>query len=181
MTEIILQHAPDIASTVRLAAQGDEGACARLVAGHYAPMVRAAFVITGDSETAREAAQLAWSIAWRRLGSVRDPERVGPWLVSIAANEARHLVRGQRRRTIVEISARPDAPTDRDPADAIGLIDLGRVLRGLKPEERSLLALRYVAGLDSTEIGRQSGLSASGVRSRLARLLDRLRKELGDA
>jgi RNA polymerase sigma-70 factor (ECF subfamily) len=180
MTEIILQHAPDIASTVRLAAQGDEGACARLVAGHYAPMVRAAFVITGDGETAREAVQLAWSIAWRRLGSVRDPERVGPWLVSIAANEARHLVRRQRRRTVVEISVGLD---DRgaDPADAIGLLDLGRVLRGLTPEERSLLALRYVAGLDSTEIGRQSGMSASGVRSRLARLLDRLREELGDA
>ena len=151
-----------------------------LVANHYAPMVRAAFVIIGDGETAREAVQLAWSIAWRRLGSVRDPERVGPWLVSIAANEARHLVKRQRRRTIVEISVGPD-DRSADPADAIGLLDLGRVLRGLTPEERSLLALRYVAGLDSTEIGRHSGMSASGVRSRLARLLDRLREELGDA
>ena len=114
------------------------------------------------------------------MGSVRDPERVGPWLVSIAANEARHLVRRQHRRTIVEISAGVDDRSG-DPGDGIGLLDLGRALRGLKPEERSLLALRYVAGLDSTQIGQQTGMSASGVRSRLARVLERLREELGDA
>ena len=181
MTETILQHAPDILSTVQLAADGDEAACARLVNDHYAAMVRAAFVIVGDSETAREAVQLAWSIAWRRLRSVREPERIGPWLVSIAANEARHLAKRQRRRTVVEISVGIDDRRTGDPADAIDLLDLGRALRGLKPDERSLLALRYVAGLDSNQIGRQSGMSASGVRSRLARLLDRLREELGDA
>jgi RNA polymerase sigma-70 factor, ECF subfamily len=181
MTETTLQHGPDIRSTVRLAADGDEVACARLVTDHYPRMMRAAFVIVGDSDTAREAVQLAWSIAWRRLGSVRDPERVGPWLVSIAANEARHLAKRQRRRTIVEISAGPDDRNSGDPGDGIGLLDLGRALRGLKPDERSLLAMRYVAGLDSNQIGQQTGMSASGVRSRLARLLDRLREDLGDA
>ena len=180
MTEITLQHGRDILSTVRLAAEGDEAACARLVTDHYPRMMRAAFVIVGDSESAREAVQLAWSIAWRKMGSVRDPERVGPWLVSIAANEARHLVRRQHRRTVVEISAGV-AERSGDPGDGIDLLDLGRALRGLKPEERSLLALRYVAGLDSTQIGQQTGMSASGVRSRLARVLDRLREELGDA
>jgi RNA polymerase sigma-70 factor (ECF subfamily) len=181
MTEITLQRTPDIRSTVRLAAEGDEAACAQLVAAHYAPMVRAAFVVVGDVESAREAVQLAWSIAWRRLGSVRDPERVGPWLISIAANEARHLAKRQRRRAVVEISAGMDDRSAGDPADGVALLDLERALRSLRPEERSLLALRYVAGLDSSEIGQQVGLSPSGVRSRLARLLDRLREELDHA
>jgi len=48
----------------------------------------------------------------------------------------------------------------------------------LSAEDRSLLALRYVAGLDSTEIAAHLGGSASGIRSRLARLLDRLRVDL---
>jgi len=55
---------------------------------------------------------------------------------------------------------------------------LRRVLRGLTADERTLLALRYVAGLDSTEIAAQLGGSASGIRSRLARLLVRLRIDL---
>ena len=55
---------------------------------------------------------------------------------------------------------------------------LERVLARLDPDERRLLALRYLAGLDSTQIAREIGLSASGVRSRLSRLVDRLREEL---
>ncbi len=53
-------------------------------------------------------------------------------------------------------------------------------MRLLPAEDRTLLALRYVAGFDATEIGAAIGMSASGVRSRLSRLLDRLRMEVGD-
>jgi len=60
----------------------------------------------------------------------------------------------------------------------IDLVDLERALGRLEPDDRRLIAMRYVAGLDSTEIAAQLGGSASGVRSRLARLLDRLRTDL---
>jgi DNA-directed RNA polymerase specialized sigma24 family protein len=43
-----------------------------------------------------------------------------------------------------------------------------------------LLALRYVAGFDSTELGHALKMSPSGVRSRLERLVARLRRELDD-
>ena len=68
-----------------------------------------------------------------------------------------------------------------DPAETIGLVDLQRALAHLKPDDRRLLALRYVAGLDSSEIARHTGGSASGVRSRLARLIDRLRMDIDHA
>ena len=41
--------------------------------------------------------------------------------------------------------------------------------------------MRFAAGLDSNQIGAQAGMSASGVRSRLQRLVDRLRMDLDDA
>ena len=87
-------------STVELAASGDEVAFARLIAEHHEPMVRAAYVVVGDTELAREAAQNAWVIAWRRLSSLRQPERVRSWLVAISANEARGLVRRAKRREV---------------------------------------------------------------------------------
>ena len=68
-----------------------------------------------------------------------------------------------------------------DPGSALANLDLVEALHRLKVEDRVLLALRYVAGFDSTEIARMIGGSASGVRTRLARLLDRLREELTDA
>ena len=81
----------------------------------------------------------------------------------------------------MEISVGPDDRRLGDPGEAIGVLDLKRALRRLTPDDRSFLALRFVAGLDSTQLGEQSGLSPSGVRSRLSRLLERLRKDLDDA
>jgi RNA polymerase sigma-70 factor (ECF subfamily) len=141
-------------------------------------MARVAFVICGDPETARDAVQSAWAIAWRRIGSVRDPSQVRAWLVAVAANEARQSVRRQRRIRFVDVADANEVIGEGDPADRISVVDLRRVLRGLSPDERTLLALRYVAGLDSAEIAAHLGGSASGVRSRLARLLDRLRIDL---
>jgi RNA polymerase sigma-70 factor, ECF subfamily len=173
---------PGIA-TVRRAAAGDEAAFASLVNEHHAAMARVAYAITGNSEIAADVVQIAWSMAWRRLTQLRDPETVRAWLVAIAANEARQVLRRQRRVTIVDISSVVETPAGGtaaggDPASRISTVDLARVLRGLDPDDRMLLALRYAAGLDSTQIASQLRLSASGVRSRLSRLLDRLRMEL---
>ena len=58
--------------------------------------------------------------------------------------------------------------------------NLRRVLASLDPTDRALIALRYVAELRSDEIGRALGISSSGARGRLSRLLLRLRGELSD-
>jgi RNA polymerase sigma factor (sigma-70 family) len=179
--DIAVQDGTALDATVRLAAQGDEAAFTRLVSEHRAAMARVAFVICGDPEATRDAVQTAWSIAWRRLHTLRDPAQVRSWLIAIAANEARQVIRGQRRRPVVDISETLDRSAGGDPADTIGLVDLQRALAHLTPDDRRLLALRYVAGLDSTEIAHHVGLSASGVRSRLARLIDRLRTDIDHA
>ena len=103
------------------------------------------------------------------------------WLIAIAANEARGAMRRQRRHPVVDISENLDASPGGDPADAISLVDLQRALAHLKPDDRRLLALRFVAGLDSTEIARHTGGSASGVRTRLSRLIERLRMDIDHA
>jgi RNA polymerase sigma-70 factor (ECF subfamily) len=180
VTEISVQDALGSGAAVGLAAAGDEVAFARLIAAHDDSMRRVAFVIAGDWETAGEAVQAAWVLAWKRLRTLRHHDRVEPWLVSIAANETRRLLSRQRRRTVVEIDAGREAAAafGRDPGDVVGLMDLGRALGRLRPDERGLIAMRYVAGLDSGQIGAVTGMSASGVRTRLARLLERLRVDL---
>jgi len=173
-----------VASAVQAAVAGDEVAFARIVQAYHGDLVRVAFVVTGDEQLAQDAVQSAWSIAWRKLGSLRDPERLRPWLVSVAANQARQMVRSQNRRVVAEIRVRPAGDPAADPAGdpsaLVDRLDLVAAFNHLKPEERSLLALRYLAGLDSTEISSLLGVSPTGVRSRLLRLLERLRKELRD-
>ena len=165
---------------VRAAAAGDEAAFTRIVAAHHDDMVRVSFVVCGDADLADEVVGTAWLIAWRKLGDLREPDRLRPWLVSIAANEARQAVRRRRRRGVVELTVADGAVAANDPALRAADIDLMNALARLDPDDRALLALRYVAGFDSTELARATGRSASGTRARLARLLDRLRTELRD-
>ena len=179
MTSLALDSAA-IATTVERAIAGDEIAFARIVGTYHLDLVRVAFVICGDEDLAEDAAQAAWWIAWRKLPSLRDPERLKPWLVAVAANETRKLVRREHRHGIVELKVAADPSTGAEPAGAIDHVDLANALRHLKPEDRALVALRYAADLDSSELAPVLGISPSGVRTRLSRLLDRLRKELGD-
>ena len=169
------------ATIVAQAVAGDAVAFARIVEAHHDDMARVCLVICGDQDMAQDAVQAAWPIAWRKLGSLRDPERLRPWLMAVAANEARQILRRARRYRVVEIEVADVGSPHGDPAARSALTDLSIALRRLSPEDRTLLALRHVAGFDATEIGRELGMSASGVRSRLARLLERLRSELADA
>src|SRR3954470_6900725 len=89
---------------VARAATGDDLAFARLVATHHDDMSRVAFAMCGDGALAQEAVQSAWSRAWTKLDTVRDPTRIRPWLMSIAANEAKQLARRRSRVRLREIT-----------------------------------------------------------------------------
>ena len=174
-------HRAIASELVREAVSGDEAAFTRIVAAHHTDMLKVCLAVCGDIEIAEEAAQAAWGLAWRRLPSLRETGRVRSWLLSIAANQARDAVRRRRRRPGLELAQANEVAGSGDPASRSGDIDLRRALSRLDPEDRALIALRYVAGLDSFELARGLGMSPSGTRARLARILDRLRTELGDA
>lgn len=172
----------DAPSLVASAAAGDAAAFASIVRACHEDMRRVCFVVAGDDAIAEEAVAAAWSIAWRRLGSLRDPARLRAWLVSIAVNEARQLLRARKRRSVAEVPVN-DAVGLRggpDPATNITLIDLRNALARLNPTDRALLAMRYICGFEAIELAYATGLSPSGMRARLARLLHRLEEELGD-
>jgi len=170
---------PTVASTVALAGAGDEAAFAQLVAAYHADMARVAFVACGDRGLAEDAVESAWLVAWRKLHSLRDPDRVRPWLLSVTANEARQLLR-RRHGPVVEIDVEAPGDARGDPSTSIERVDLRRALARLSPDDRALLAMRYVVDLTSGELATAVGTSPSTARARLSRAIDRLRKELRD-
>lgn len=166
-------------------------AFARIVAAHHDDMARVAFVVCGDALLAQDAVQSAWPKVWAKLDTVRDPAKLRPWLVSVAANEARQLARSRSRRRVREITidesgagdaleAARAAGSTGDPSERAAELDLANAIAALNESDRTLVALRYAAGLTSDEIGRVIGMTGGGVRARLAKLLIRLRRELHD-
>lgn len=170
---------------VQAAARGDEAAFTELVARHHRDLLRVAYVICRDAALAEDSAQAAWAIAWRRIGDVKDPDLIRGWLVAVAANEARRIMRSRhphiRELSVADIEMEGVPDLRSDPlADGIAKVDLRRVLASLDPTDRALIALRYIAELSSDEIGRALGMSPSGARGRVSRVLLRLRGELRD-
>lgn len=182
MAVLATTPADEASAAMEAAAAGDVAAFALIVAAHHEDMRRVCVVVAGDESTADEAVAAAWAIAWRKLGTVRDPSRLGIWLVSVAVNEARQLLRSRRRRAVVEIPV--DELVERsggvDPGSSVNAIDLRNALARLDPADRALIAMRYLAGFDAVELADATGRSPSGTRARLARLLQRLEKDLGD-
>ncbi len=169
------------AALIASAAAGDEIAFRRIIAAHHEDIRRVCAYIAGDLTIAEEATQAAWVIAWRRLRDVREPSHLRPWLMKVAANEAKQLLRKRRIRARFEVAT--DASQEsggRDPATGVSGLDLREAMSRLDPDDRVLLAMRYVAGFDSNELAAATGISPSGTRSRLERLLKRLREDLSD-
>jgi RNA polymerase sigma-70 factor (ECF subfamily) len=169
----------ELESALASAAAGDHAAFRRIVAAYQEDLYGICVLVCRDRALADEALQSSWSIAWRKLGSVREPARLRPWLVSVAINEAKQLLRKRRRRTIFEVVAdASDRPGGVDPATGVASMDLRAAIERLAPDDRALLAMRYVAGFNSNELSMALGISPSGIRNRLERLLRRLREEL---
>lgn len=83
------------------------------------------------------------------------------------------------------MSSRPLSKVELDAAQSVARpasdsadIDLVMALGRLPPRDRELIALSYIAGMTSSEIGRLLGLTPAGIRTRRARILQRLREEL---
>lgn len=176
---------------VERALAGEEAAFARIVRKHREAMVRVALLVTGDVPGADEAVAAAWPPAWNRLARLREPARLEAWLCGIAAEEARRLVRARARVAEARAAAatpdgeargdRPaagDAGSDR-PGAAAAFSDLPTAaadpalatwLVGLPPGDRTLLALRHVAGLTPDELGRATGLDPDAALERCREL-----------
>ncbi|MGN1445067.1 MAG: RNA polymerase sigma factor, partial [Eubacteriales bacterium] len=71
---------------------GDGDAYEALVLRHEKAVKGTAFRVTGNQFSAEDAAQDAFVTAWMKLDSLRERERFGAWVCSIAKNCARNLV-----------------------------------------------------------------------------------------
>jgi RNA polymerase sigma-70 factor (ECF subfamily) len=147
-----------------------------LVTEHHGDLVRLAYAIVGNPDNANDVAQSAWAAAWRNRHRLREPSKVRGWLLTIAANEARRSLRRRRLRQFIPL-VDDSGPTvvARIPEDQIDLI---QAFQRLRPRDREILARRYALGETSQEIAEQVGMSDSGVRVRIGRLLRMLREEL---
>jgi RNA polymerase sigma-70 factor (ECF subfamily) len=114
-------------------------------------------------DDARDATQEALVAAWRRLPSLRDPDRFDAWLQTIARNTSRDLLRRRSRLREVQLDASTaelEAPT----GPVNGLITIVDRLPG---PARQVVTRHYVDDEPVAGIARSLGVPAGTVKSRL--------------
>jgi RNA polymerase sigma factor (sigma-70 family) len=173
---------------VARARRGDAAAYEELVRTHQGIALRTAYLVAGDEADAQEAAQDAFLKAHRALGRFRAGAPFRPWLLRIVANEARNRRRSAGRRQALVLRAAGDAASgDAAPSPEAALVsaerrdELLRALDRLGDDHRLVLACRYLLELSEAETAVALGVRRGTVKSRLARALERLRAELGEA
>ena len=118
----------------------------------------------------------------RGIGSLREPERLRPWLRTIAVNAARTAARRQETRgTLIPIERVPEGsePTvDEDGGRAEEARHVLELAHGLDPKYREPLFLKALEGLSQAQIARVLEIPETTVETRLARARRMLRSAL---
>ena len=167
---------------VERARHGDQDAYAELVTRYQALAVRTAYVIAGNEPDAEEAAQEGFVKAYYALDRFRTGAPFRPWLLRIVANEAINRRKAAGRRPTVDLSVAPDPPSDDTALSPEGAVLATerrelvlRALRGVREEDRVVIAYRYFFDLSEAEMATALGIARGTVKSRLSRALARLR------
>jgi RNA polymerase sigma-70 factor, ECF subfamily len=141
------------------------------------PEVRSAVRRFAAGADAEDLAQEVAVRAWERLEQLGDPALFGAWVVRIALNLGRSVLRRQARVGFCSLHAVQE-PTGGDPAPEIAEGDsLARALAALTDAEKRTLSL-HAAGLDSREIAARLAEPTGTVRARLSRTRRKLAAEL---
>jgi RNA polymerase sigma-70 factor (ECF subfamily) len=159
------------AALVRDARRGSAAAWDELFERHWPRAYRAAYLVVHDAAAAEDIAQEAFVSAAGALHRFDRRRPFGAWLHRIVVNRAIDHARSAAQRW----EAAAAAPPDRGAWDPAGRDEtLLRELRGLSPDHRAVIVLRFLLDWTPGEIATALGLPRGTVNSRLRRALDAL-------
>ncbi len=145
--------------------------------GRYQDMVyRTALHALGGPQDADDAAQEVFLRLFNYRGTFESEEHLRRWLLRVAVNYCRDVLKSPWRRRRVSWEEVPEVPVFDRPEQAA----LYREVMALPAKYRTVLDLFYYEELSAREIGELLGVETSTVTTRLARARQRLRERLGE-
>jgi RNA polymerase sigma-70 factor (ECF subfamily) len=156
---------------------GDHGAFADLFDRYAGAVYHHGFRLGGGPASAEDVVSATFLQAWRLRTRIEvEGGSLRPWLLGIATNVVRNVVRKQRRElgALARLATPDETPDFSDDVagrlDDTALLDEVRaVLRTLRRAEREVFALCVWAGLDYGAAAEALGIPVGTVRSRLSR------------
>ena len=170
---------PEEVAWVKAARDGDREAFTCLY-DRYARLVHGVLLAKVPVGEVDDLVQDAFLMAFRRLATLREPSRFGPWIATIARNLAHDFHRRAQPEDALADDASQECVSSEPPADGKSLEahEVLEALRGLSDTYREILILRLVEGMSGPEIAERTGLTHGSVRVNLHRGMEQLRAKL---
>lgn len=136
-------------------------------------LFRICYTILPDSADRDDAIQEALIKAWKKRGTLREEAYFETWLVRIAINECKSVLRRRKRSATVELLESMPAPEAEMPDPT-----LRDALRHLDVKLRLPLMLHHCEGYTMEEVAQMTGVPLGTLKCRLRQARMQLRDEL---
>ncbi len=140
----------------------------RLMQTHGNAVLRVCYVYLRDHALAQDAAQTAFVKAWQALHTLRDPALEKAWLMRIAVNTCKTMLRSPEYRLYAhnpDLDEMPEPSVSTPPRDDAVL----QAVMALPLIYREVTLLHYYQGLSTPEVARALKIPQSTVLTRLHR------------
>lgn len=195
VTDIPPDRADD-GDRVRDVLAGDRAAFDELVRRYQRQATALAWRLLGNADDANEVAQESFLRAYRKLASLTEPERFGPWFLRIVSNQALNFRRGRSLRKMVPLEAhgedddeghgvmnRADPNADA-PGEVVSAEELQRRIAGaldrLPHKQRQALVLFSIEKMPQKEVAQVLGISVEAVKWHVFTARKKLKEMLGE-
>jgi len=165
---------------------GETSAFGAIVERYWNMVVALALSKVSDAAEAEDIAQESFLKAYSQLSGLRDPSRLAGWLSKITMQQCSNSIRKSVRcKNVMGCKATPLESLDEisavtaNPGLTQNQIQFVRqTVRRLPEKFRTLIIMRFVAGLSTVKIAEQLGKRPGTIRVRLHRAYKLLRKDL---
>jgi RNA polymerase sigma-70 factor, ECF subfamily len=185
MKEAPSAEAEEVSRLVRLTLRGDANAFEQVIIRYESRVMTLAARLLGSRDDARDVAQEVFLRAFKYLHRADPQKALEPWLLRIAVNVCRDLVRRRVRRQKTFVDGGLAEPIDRSSDPCAGLerkqqrVFLQKALDRLPEKERLAIVLRDIEGLSTADVAAILRSSETTVRSQVSRGRLRLKAAIG--
>jgi RNA polymerase sigma factor (sigma-70 family) len=161
---------------------GDPAGLAAAYDGYAAALHAYCRSLLAEPADAADAVQDTFVIAAAKLGGLRDPDRLRPWLYAVARNECYRRLRGQARLASLD-EAGEVSDTAADASAGTGRAELRELvtaaLSGLNPGDRDVIELNLRHDIDGPDLAEALGVPLNQAHALASRARGQLERSLG--
>lgn len=158
---------------------GDMSSFDELYKKYHLMLFRTAYLILGNSYDAEDVTQDAFVSIYVNIKSLKDPDKLKPWMFSILKNSAYKKFKDKKREfPDDEISLKADKETYTIEDEFAVKSEIREALMTLSQKHREVIVLFYYNDLSIKEIASALGVFEGTVKSRLFKARRVLKKEL---